>query len=215
MKPLLVAAALLGLVITRAFAEPTVPPAIAERLKQLESRLSDVRTLKVNFVQEKEMAILDQKLVIKGRVTLQQPGRLAWRVESPIRYAMVIDGSTLRQWSEDMDGVQQFSLAGNPVFRTAVKQIQSWFSGNYLALTGDFNVAIICDSPLALRFTPRPNSPTREMISRIVMRFGSDERFLVSLEVDEAGGDKMRIAFSKPEINPPLTKAEWNVKSHD
>jgi hypothetical protein len=53
------------------------------------------------------------------------------------------------------------------------------------------------------------------MVSQIVMRFGSDERFLGSLEVDETGGDKMRIAFSNTELNPALAKAEWDVKSHD
>jgi len=215
MKSLLLAASFLGFILAPAFAEPAVPPEIAARLKQLESKLSKVRTLKVNFVQEKEMAILEQKLVIKGRITLQQPDRLAWRVNSPIRFAMILDGATLHQWSEDSGAVQQFSLADNPVFKTAMKQIQSWFSGNYLALTSDFNVTLLHDPPLTLLFTPRAGSATRDLITRIIMRFGTDEYFLDSLEVDETGGDKMRITFSQMELNPAVARTEWNVRAHD
>jgi outer membrane lipoprotein-sorting protein len=194
---------------------PRVPPEIAKRLESLEAKLSSVETLKVDFVQEKELSILSQKLVLKGRITLRQPDKLAWRVRSPIRYTMVIDGATLRQWSDDTDDVQQVSLARNPAFGVAVKQIRSWFSGNYLALTSDFEVAIAREAPLALRFTPRAASPTRELIRRIVMRFGADERFLESLEVEETGGDTMRITFSDTVLNPALDKAEWDVKAHD
>ena len=196
-------------------AEPVLSPKVADRLKQLETKLSSVRTLKVNFVQEKEMAILENKLILKGRITLQQPDKVAWRVHSPVRYGLCIDGPTLRQWSEDTGSVSQISLAGNPIFTAAVKQIQSWFSGNYTGLAKEFNIALLQDSPLIVQFTPRATSPTREMIRRIVMRFGSDERYLKSMEVDEAGGDKMRIAFSDTVVNPVLSKADWDVKSND
>ena len=194
-------------------ANPAPSPEVARCLKELDSKLASVQTLKVNFVEEKEMSILEQKLVLKGRITLQKPDKIAWRVQSPIRYAMVIDRATLRQWSDDTQAVQQFSLTGNPIFATAIKQIQSWFSGNYLVLTSDFDVVLAAKSPLVLQFTPHADSPARDMIVRIVMRFGSDERFLDSLEVDETGGDKMRIAFSSAQLNPPLGKAEWDVKS--
>jgi len=193
-------------------AEPEVPARIAERLRQLESQLSSVRTLQVDFVQEKQMAILEQKLVLKGRISLQQPDKMAWRVRSPIRYGMVIQGSTLRQCSEDTRDIQQFSLAGNPVFAAAIKQIQNWFSGNYLALTRDFHVALPSESPLVIEFTPRAGSPAREVIQRIVMRFGADERFLKRLEVTETGGDTMGITFSDPAFNPALTAEEWDPR---
>jgi outer membrane lipoprotein-sorting protein len=213
MKPALLAAAfclVLGLPVFAA--EPEVAPGVAERLAQLESRLSSVHTLKGNFVQEKQMAILENKLVLKGRITLRQPDSIAWRVQSPVRCAMVIQGKTLRQWSEDSDGVQQISLAGNPVFAAAVNQIQRWFSGNYLALTHEFNVTLLGESPLAFQFTPRADSSSRDMIHRIVMSFGSDERFLKSLEVVESDGDTMRIEFSDTILNPVLNKDEWDPR---
>jgi len=213
MKPVSLAAAFcFGFSFLATAGEPEVAPQVTERLRQLESKLATVQTLKVNFVQEKQMAILEQKLVLKGRITLQQPDKIAWRVQSPIRYAMVIQGATLRQWSEETQDVQQFSLTGNPVFATAVKQIQSWFSGNYLALTHEFNVSLLAESPLAFQFTPRAGSPAREMIVHIIIRFGADERFLKSLEVVESGGDTMRIIFSDTTLNPALTKEEWNPR---
>ena len=213
MKPAILTIALCLACQVFVFAAEDVPPRVAERLRQLESKLSSVQTLKVNFVQEKHMAILEQKLVLKGRITLQQPDIMAWRVRSPIRYGMVIQGSTLRQWSEDTQAIQQFSLAGNPVFAAAIKQIQSWFSGSYLALTREFNVTMPSGAPLVLEFTPRAGSPTREVIRRIVMRFGEDERFLNRLEVTETGGDTMSIAFSDPSLNPALDKDEWDPRN--
>jgi len=211
MKPSAVAVALC-LACQAILSAAEVDSGVAERLRQLESKLSQVQTLQVDFVQEKQMAILAQKLVLKGRITLQQPDKVAWRVRSPIRYGMVIQGASLRQWSEDTQSVQQFSLAGNPVFAAAVKQIQSWFSGNYLVLARDFNVAILAESPLVIGFTPRSGSPAREVIQRIVMRFGEDERFLKRLEVVETGGDAMGITFFNPVFNPALTREEWDPR---
>ena len=60
--------------------------------------------------------------------------------------------------------------------------------------------------------TPRTGSPTREVIKRIVMRFGEDERYLSRLEVTETGGDTMSIAFSNPNLNPALAREEWDPR---
>lgn len=55
----------------------------------LGKKVSDFTTLKAEFVQEKEMALFKDKLVMKGRLYLRKPDRIAWHVDSPVRYSIL------------------------------------------------------------------------------------------------------------------------------
>src|SRR3990167_4636464 len=69
-------------------------------LEDLEKTMSGTKTIQTDFIQEKNLALFNQKIILKGKVFIQKPGLLSWRVMSPMRYSMVIKGSTINQWNE-------------------------------------------------------------------------------------------------------------------
>ncbi len=103
-------------------------------LNDLGKKVSDFTTLKTDFVQEKEMAMFKEKLVMKGRIYLQKPNKVAWHVDSPVRYSVLITDKLIRQWDEDTNKVQEISLAKNPIFQNVLNQLTVWFSGDYGSL---------------------------------------------------------------------------------
>ncbi len=183
-------------------------------LSQLQRNMSGIETLQAGFIQEKELAVFNQKITLKGTVSLKKPSLLAWRVSEPMQYAMVMNGDTLRQWDEDGKQVQEISLAKNPAFQVVIDQMKEWFSGSFKSLEGDYSVAVLTLNPVALEFTPRESAAAAKVIKRISVVFMEDERYIHRISVEENSGDRMSLTFIDTRINEPVAPAVWELESH-
>ncbi|MEI6563661.1 MAG: outer membrane lipoprotein carrier protein LolA [bacterium] len=184
-------------------------------LAELQNSLAGATNVQSEFVQMKQLALLQQTVVIKGRLAVQQPDRLSWQVLDPIHYNLVIDGSTLKQWDEESGKVQSMSLAGNPVFKVVVTQLRAWFSGQFDLLTKDFTVETDAASLVPrLIFIPREGSFACKMISRVVLTFREDKRYIQDMIIEERSGDRTSMTFTNTLLNAVVDPVVWEVKPH-
>lgn len=181
-------------------------------LNGLGKKVSDFKTLKTEFVQEKKMAMFKEKLVLKGRIFLQKPNRIAWHVDSPLRYSVLITDKLIRQWDEDTNQVQEISLAKNPVFQNVLGQLTVWFSGEYGTLLDTNNVRLVKRSPLVMEFTPRENNMAKKVIKSITITFREDQKYLQQIRIQELNGDITTIHFTNTLLNAPLNSSSFEVK---
>jgi outer membrane lipoprotein-sorting protein len=181
-------------------------------LDSLGKKVSDFKTLKTEFVQEKKMAMFKEKLVLKGRIYLQKPNRIAWHVDSPLRYSVLITDKLIRQWDEDTNQVQEISLAKNPVFQNVLGQLTVWFSGEYGTLLDTNNVRLVKRSPLVMEFTPRENNMAKKVIKSITITFREDQKYLQQIRIQELNGDITTIHFTNTLLNAPLNSSSFEVK---
>jgi outer membrane lipoprotein-sorting protein len=189
-----------------------VPADIEDVLTRLEERMAAMQTLRTDFIQEKHLAVLDRPLVLKGTLFMQKPGLFAWHVREPLRYSMVIRGETVRQWDEDSDRVQEMSLSKNPAFRMAIRQMRGWFSGAYRSMLGEYEVALVDEAPVSLRFTPRKTALAREIIDSVTVVFETDERYIQKIEIVEEGGDSTLLTFADTLLNSPIDPSAWKFE---
>ncbi len=181
-------------------------------LKDLGKHVSDFTTLKTDFVQEKEMAMFKEKLVMKGRIFLQKPNKVAWHVDSPVRYSVLITDKLIRQWDEDTNKVQEISLAKNPIFQNVLSQITVWFSGDYSSLVAVNDIRRIQNDPLVLEFTPLQNNVARKVIKSITITFRDDRKYLKQIRIREQSGDVTSINFINTLLNIPLDSSSFEVR---
>jgi outer membrane lipoprotein-sorting protein len=187
-------------------------PDMAAFLKEIGKSVSDFTTLKTEFVQEKEMAMFKEKLVIRGRIFLQKPNKVAWHVDSPVRYSVLITDKLIRQWDEDTNKVQEISLVKNPVFQTVLNQLTVWFSGDYSSLLTINDVRKLQNDPVVLEFVPLQNNPARKVIKSITITFREDRKYLKQIRIREQGGDVTSINFNNTLMNVPLDKDSFEVR---
>jgi outer membrane lipoprotein-sorting protein len=189
--------------------------AVTASLHDLQQSLAGTTNVQSDFVQEKRLSMLQQNVVIKGRLAVEQPDRFSWQVTEPIRYTLILEGTTLRQWDEPSGRVQQMSLAGNPVFGVVATQLRAWFAGQLDSLLQDFDAEIEAMSPSPrIAFTPREGSFARKAIRRVTLTFREDRRYIQSMEIDELSGDQTRMTFSNTVLNAPIDPQAWEVKPH-
>ena len=188
------------------------PSDAAATLEMLGRGIASFQTLKTSFVQEKHLALFQSTIVLKGRIVLQKPGRVAWHVDSPVRSSVVIDGGTVRQWDEDSGRVQEISLAKNPLLQNVLGQLTGWFSGSYGAFLKDFDVELLKSAPYVFRFLPRKTHPAAAFLRSIEIEFRDDHRYLRRLTVVEQGGDRSDLTFLDTQFDVPLAPRDLEVK---
>lgn len=185
-----------------------------EVLSQLEENMSDIRTLKADFIQEKELAVFKDKIILKGAIFLEHPALFAWRVQEPVRYSLIINGDTLHQWDEDTGEVQRLSLANNPNFQIAIAQMKNWFSGRYASLRGEYQIKILQQNPISLKFIPNKTAITSSVISSITITFREDKKYIHKIQIEEKEGDSTLLTFLNTEINCRFDDATWKAEPH-
>jgi len=188
------------------------PGDLSAFLKSIGKKASNFKTLRTEFTQEKKMAMFKEKLIMKGRIFLEKPDRIAWHVDSPVRYSVLITDKFIRQWDEDTNKVQEVSLAKNPIFQNVISQLTVWFSGEYGSLLDTNDVRVVKRDPLVIEFIPRDNNVSKKVIKSITITFRDDQNYLQQLRILEMSGDVTTINFINTILNTPLNSKNFEVK---
>ena len=183
----------------------------ADVLGRMEKAMADVHTVKTRFVQEKKMALFNHPLVTSGSIWVEPPAHLLWRVESPMQYALALDGTRVRQWDGETGKTTSMSMDGNPVFSAVSEQLNAWFGGRYGLLAQDYDVEQKAIAPAAFVFVPKPAAPSAAMLKSVTVVFREDARYIASIQIDDAGGDVTTLKFEDTEINVPLDPKAWEL----
>jgi outer membrane lipoprotein-sorting protein len=181
-------------------------------LNDLGKKVSGFKTLKTDFTQEKEMALFTNKIMLSGRIYLEKPNKIAWHVDKPLRYSVLITDKMIRQWDEDTNQVQEISLTKNPIFQNVLNQLTVWFSGEYGSLLESNTVRLLGHDPLVIECVPRNGNMAKKVIKSITITFRQDQTYLQRLRIEELNGDVTTIHFSNTLLNVPLDDSNFEVK---
>jgi outer membrane lipoprotein-sorting protein len=186
--------------------------AIYNYLRELGAKSSKVKSLETSFIQEKKLAAFKNKLVIKGMIYLLKPDKIAWHVDDPIKYSLLITGKFLRQWNEETDRIQEIPFAQNPMLKTVFDYLKGWFSGNYVIFLKDYDVKILQKVPPLIEFIPKEKSVVKQIIRNITMCLKEDVRYLKWIKIKNVNGDNTKISFKNTLLNSPIDTALFEVK---
>jgi outer membrane lipoprotein-sorting protein len=192
--------------------DATQPADLPAFLNDLGEKVSNFKTLKTDFTQEKEMALFKEKLILKGRIYIKKPHMLAWHVDHPLRYSVLITDTLIRQWDENANRVQEISLANNPIFQNVLKQLTVWFSGEYGSLLEENTMRLVKRDPLVIEFTPRDTNLSKNVIKDITVTFRDDRTYLQQIRIRELNGDVTTIYFTNTLMNVPLDSRSFEVQ---
>lgn len=190
--------------------EPLRPPAVESACDQAPGLLAafqSVRTLRARFEDRKEMDLLDEPLVSRGRLYYQRPDRLHMVTESPARQSVTLVGATVRIAQADLGRTQSADLSGSEIAKAVVSSVLYALGGRVDALLPLYRCqAAALDGGWRLTLVPRQASLAR-VVDRLVVRVGRDGS-LREVEVDESNGDRSVMTILDPVTNAPFTPDE-------
>ena len=180
-------------------------------LAELEQSFSKITTVQTDFIQVKVLKVFKHPVTIKGRILLQAPDRLLWRVNEPIPYAFLLQGKRATEWDQETGKIRELPFTGNPVFEQILVQIKSWFSGEFSELRKSYDVDVLSQTPLVLRFIPKSDNQAGKVIKEMRVRIREDHRYIESIVIAEVNGDVTTTQFKEVVLNQTIPAEAWRV----
>jgi len=177
--------------------------ATIHRIKEGVSRAAKTtETICSDFTQEKEMSILNDKIITKGKFYFKKEQLLRWEYIHPFSYIIAIRGDVIT--IRDEEEVRSFNTKANRVFAEVNRIIVGSVSGTLLEddnFTADYAQGnshyIVTLSPIS--------ATLQEGLNRIVIYFSKTDFTVDKLEMFEPAGDFTMITFSKKLLNQPIS----------
>ncbi len=96
--------------------------------------------------------------------------------------------------------------------KLVIRQMRDWFSGAYRSMLGEYEVIVLNEDPVSLRFTPREDSLTQAMLESVTVIFERDERYIEQIRIVEVGGDSTLLRFVDTLLNGPIDPSAWKLE---
>jgi outer membrane lipoprotein-sorting protein len=177
-------------------------------LDKVDERLSSIRSLSASFDQTRTIDITDQTIKASGRLYLQKPDRILLDYTDPEPQKLLVDDSVVMIYLPSLKQVQRFRFEGSPegknlfVFWEPLGELEK-----------EFTISSSRRKGARLRYIelkPREETNTTGF-SKLVLGIDTDLRFPRVIEVEEMGGDVVKMVLSRIRIDPKLDESLFEL----
>ncbi|MDD1791876.1 outer membrane lipoprotein carrier protein LolA [Enterovibrio sp. ZSDZ42] len=179
-------------------------PAKAFDLPELQQQLSLSPVVRGDFIQVREIALLDMPLQSQGQFLLSEKHGLLWEQQTPFPVSLTLAGETLRQ---RIPGQPETVVHANenPMAFYFSEMFLSLFHADTHVLKEQFNLSLTGDKN-QWQLTLIPNAaPLTQVFKNIVLSGGDN---IETLSLHELRGDKTTLTFSDIQHMPTVLSDE-------
>jgi len=160
------------------------------------------QTIEANFTQEKNLSVLSDKIITKGRFLFKKEKKLRWEYTEPLHYVIILNNGTM--FTQDEDKKSKIDMRNNKMFAEINSIILGCVQGNLFNDEQKFLSSFFENSGSFL-VKMKPLAPNlKEYLSEIRIYFDKNDLSVIRLEMYEPAGDFTRIDFSGEKINTNL-----------
>ncbi len=181
---------------------------LAEVKAKIKTQSQTLKTLSADFVQDKNLLIMDEIIQSKGRFVYQAPNAVRWEYRQPYQYLIIINNGKIT--IKDEQKTNQVDMASNPVFKQINDLMLSTVKGDIL-LNPNFN-AKVYESPDNYRLELLPQDKNiKEFISTIYLFLDKADFSVKTIKIEEPLGDYTNISFINKQINASIPENSFKL----
>lgn len=189
---------------------------LEDLLKRIEQAHKEHKDFKGSFEQTKYLPEFDDKIESSGKFVFKKPDHVRWEYEKPHKSILVVTGDTGKKWSESTGRTENFKLGDDRGLDAVVKQLFTWFKGEFTKLKDDYDVEIASRKPVTLKMTPK-NKTVKQFIASIEVKFTEGEDQIDSVKIIEpaAEGDDPAYTlykFKDTKLDSDVKDSEFEIK---
>lgn len=172
-------------------------------------KASLVNTIRCDFTQEKNLSLLAEKIISKGKFWFRKETLVRMEYQHPFQYLMIINGRNI--YIKDGQKENKVSVRSNKLFQKINKLTIDCVQGTVFT-NPDFSVkAFENKTQYLVEMTP-VTKDMLEFFTTIVVIIDRKDYSVASINMMEKGGDYTLISFSNKEINQPIADAVFQQK---
>lgn len=169
----------------------------------------NTQTISCDFIQEKKMTMIAEKIISGGRFYLKKEKMLRWEYLQPFAYLIIIKNDHVSV--KDEYSVNHFNVQSNKVFLEINNVILGSIQGTLLTDGQNFS-ATFFENPSSWTVKLKTLNPKlKEFISEIIIYFDRKDYTVDRLDMNETGGDCTRIDFTAKKLNQPIADEKFMV----
>jgi outer membrane lipoprotein-sorting protein len=167
------------------------------------------QTIKSDFVQEKELSLLSEKIVSKGKFWFKKNNKVRMEYHQPFQYLMIMNQSNI--YIKDGQKENKISTRSNKLFQQINKIMMDCIQGSVLN-NPEYKLTVFENNQTYLiELTPSAKA-LREFFKNINIFVSRKDYSVVKLELHEQSGDKTIISYLNKEMNTNLPDALFTIK---
>lgn len=210
MKKLLLILSLLAAVIPSASAATSLSATEQQQvIDKINAATAAMKTMTCSFVQTKQLSMLNDKMVSRGRMLYKQPDKLRWEYSSPYSYIFILNGTKVYVGTSDHKDV--IDTTQNKIFKEVARIMMSTVTGKALSNTVDFTVSVTStDSTWEVTLLPRKKE-MKQMFSKINLMFGKSKMMISEINIYEKNGDRTNIKLTNIVANGTVNESAFAI----
>lgn len=193
--------------LMNAQSRPMTDATLASFKNSIRKTAESTQTISSEFIQEKEMSILNEKIVSKGIFYFKKERQLRWEYKEPYAYSIVIRNDQI--FIRDEGKVTSFNTQSNKVFSEINRIILGSIRGTLLDDEKNFSsVCFETPNTYLVRLVPLSSS-LKQSLKEIAIYFNRKDLSVDRLEMTEPTGDVTKINFLNKKINQPVADEKF------
>lgn len=174
------------------------------------SMASQTKTLQCDFVQTRQLAMLSDKQVSRGKLFFAAPDRLRWEYVSPYANLLVMNGQEVM--ARDSRRSHVVDTRHNRMYREMTRLLVGSLSAQILLDDSQFSSSVVqSGQEWVATLTPR-RKELRRLFSRIVIHFPVGQCVASKVELTESKGDHTLIEIQNAKSDQPIADKLFEIK---
>jgi len=198
-----IATAFIALGTVARASDASVPPLNDSRpvLQELQRKMSEVRSLYLEFTQERHLKLFSEPLKSEGVMLLDRPALIRWETTAPYQSILLGNHKSVAQFESNNGKWTKLKLGFPQLLRRVMEQIALIHQGKLDALTNDFTMSVATGKDVTvLKLAPKEET-MRSMMSLLEVRLQPDFSATREVLMYEPGDDFTRIIFTRERHN--------------
>ena len=181
-----------------------------EMVAEVCAAAAEMTSLQCDFVQVKQLSLLQTALTSKGKMYYKGGDRLRWEYTSPYVYTFVLNGDRVMLKSSEKTDV--VSVRSSKMFQQIARIMLNSVTGRCLADGGDFRVTMYKGgTEWEARLVPQQKE-LAALFSEVCLHIDPKLRMVTVVELKERSGDTTRIEMKNVRKNETIDNAVFSVQ---
>jgi outer membrane lipoprotein-sorting protein len=167
-------------------------------------------TISCDFIQEKYLVVLSQRIISKGRFWFKKENNIRWEYITPYKYLIIISNNQL--YTGDAKSQNTYDLKSNKMLQEMNGFISGCIQGDILKNDKDYSIGYFENSKIYyVKLIPHAEK-MRQMLSEVQIWFDRNDLTVSGLKMVESGEDYTKIDFVNKKLNIDIPLEKFSFK---
>ena len=166
-------------------------------LQDLQRKMSTVRSVYLEFSQERHLKLFADPLNSEGILLVDKPDLIRWETTAPFQSILLADHKSVAQFENNGGEWKKLKLGFPQLLRRVLEQMALMNHGKMDALAADFQISVATNATVAMLTLVPKDQNVRAMMAALEVRMLPDFSTTREVDIREPGGDFTRIRFMR------------------